>query len=152
MFFHSRSHSREFLGMIASDSHSRIVGMDFFHSLPFPELWEWIFFIPFPSRICHFTNGNHNGNWNIVRDIRFLIISLSSIFLATVHIGGGKLSKGASERLKSFVANSYAAKMSVIVIKIIMLLIVAVTMTRRGGIIKKGGCGYGQNSFSRQYF
>ena len=26
-------------------------------------------------------------------------------------------------------------------------------MTRRGGIIKKGGrCGYGQNSFSRQYF
>ena len=45
-FFHSRS--REFLGMIASDSHSRIVGMDFFHSLPVPELWEWIFFIPFP--------------------------------------------------------------------------------------------------------
>ena len=34
--------------MIASDSHSRIVGMDFFHSLPVPELWEWIFFIPFP--------------------------------------------------------------------------------------------------------
>ena len=48
MFFHSRSRSREFLGMIASDSHSRIVGMDFFHSLPVPELWEWIFFIPFP--------------------------------------------------------------------------------------------------------
>ena len=34
--------------MIASDSHSRIVGMDFFHSLPVPELREWIFFIPFP--------------------------------------------------------------------------------------------------------
>jgi len=48
MFFHSRSRSREFLGMIASDSHSRIVGMDFFHSLPVPEFWEWIFFIPFP--------------------------------------------------------------------------------------------------------
>ena len=48
MFFHSRSRSWEFLGMIASDSHSRIVGMDFFHSLPVPELWEWIFFIPFP--------------------------------------------------------------------------------------------------------
>ena len=47
-FFHSRSRSRVFLGMIASDSHSRIVGMDFFHSLPVPELWEWIFFIPFP--------------------------------------------------------------------------------------------------------
>ena len=48
IFFHSRSRSRVFLGMIASDSHSRIVGMDFFHSLPVPELWEWIFFIPFP--------------------------------------------------------------------------------------------------------
>ena len=48
MFFHSRSRSQEFLGMIASDSHSRIVGMDFFHSLPVPEFWEWIFFIPFP--------------------------------------------------------------------------------------------------------
>ena len=68
-------HSRAFLVMIASDSHSRFVGMDFFlpfpfpkfgnvffsfpsrsriegmdffHSLPVPELWEWIFFIPFP--------------------------------------------------------------------------------------------------------
>ena len=47
-FFHSRSRSREFLGMIASDSHSRIVGMDFFHSLTVPELWGWIFFIPSP--------------------------------------------------------------------------------------------------------
>ena len=55
MFFHSRSRSREFLGMIASDSHSRIVGMDFFHSLPVPELWEWIFFIPFP--FPNFGNG-----------------------------------------------------------------------------------------------
>ena len=48
MFFHSLSRSREFLGMIAPDSHSRIVGMEFFHSLPVPELWEWNFFIPFP--------------------------------------------------------------------------------------------------------
>ena len=29
-------------------SRSRIVGMDFFHSLPVPEVWEWIFVIPFP--------------------------------------------------------------------------------------------------------
>ena len=29
-------------------SRSRISGMDFFHSLPVPEFWEWIFFIPFP--------------------------------------------------------------------------------------------------------
>ena len=48
MFFHSRSRSREFLGMIASDSHSRIVGMDFFHSLPVPEFWEGVSFIPYP--------------------------------------------------------------------------------------------------------
>ena len=50
MFFHSRSRSPEFLGMLASDSHSRIVGMDFFHSLPVPEFWEWIFHsLPIPE-------------------------------------------------------------------------------------------------------
>merc|ERR1711994_1075025 len=69
------SHSRPFPRMEASDSLSRIMGMDFFipfpfpnfgnvffsfpsgsrimgmgfiHSLPVPELWEWIFFIPYP--------------------------------------------------------------------------------------------------------
>ena len=77
-FFHSRSRSLVFLGMIASDSCSRIVGMDlfysllvpkfwewifsfpnfgnvFFHSLPVPKFWEWIFFIPFP--FPNFGNG-----------------------------------------------------------------------------------------------
>ena len=47
--------------MEASDSLSRIMGIDFFipfpfpnfgngffYSLPVPEFWEWIFFIPFP--------------------------------------------------------------------------------------------------------
>merc|ERR1712116_111039 len=29
--------------------------MDFFHSLPVPELWEWVFSIPFP--FPNFTNG-----------------------------------------------------------------------------------------------
>ena len=29
--------------------------MDFFHSLPVPEFWEWIFFIPFP--FPNFGNG-----------------------------------------------------------------------------------------------
>ena len=29
-------------------SRSRIMGIVFFHSLPVPELWEWICFIPFP--------------------------------------------------------------------------------------------------------
>ena len=68
------SHSRPFPRMKASDSLCRIMGMDFFipfrfpnfgnvffsfpsrsqimgmffHFLPVPELWEWIFFIPFP--------------------------------------------------------------------------------------------------------
>ena len=79
--FHSRSRSRDFLGMIVSDSHSRIVGMfffisfpfpnfgnRFFHSLPIPEFWEcffpslpvpelgeWFFSIPFP--FSNFGNG-----------------------------------------------------------------------------------------------
>ena len=44
VFFHSRS--RVFLGMIASDSRSQIVGMDFFHSLS--PILEIDFFIPFP--------------------------------------------------------------------------------------------------------
>ena len=79
VFFHSRSRSQVFLGMIASDSLSRTMGMDFFipfpfpnfgnaffsfpspsqimgmlffHSLPLPKLWEWIFFIPFPFPNC----------------------------------------------------------------------------------------------------
>ena len=55
MFFHSRSRSREFLGMIASDSHSQIVGMDFFHSLPVPEFWECFF--PVPFLFPNFGNG-----------------------------------------------------------------------------------------------
>ena len=38
--FHSRSCYRVFLGRIASHSHSRIVGIDFFHSLPVLEFWE----------------------------------------------------------------------------------------------------------------
>ena len=51
MFFHSRSRSREFLGMIASDSHSRIVGMDFFIPFPFPNYGNGFFSFPSRSRI-----------------------------------------------------------------------------------------------------
>ena len=60
--FHSRS--RPFPGIIASDSRSRILGKfffipfpfpnfgnAFFHSLPVPEFWEWIFSFPSRSRI-----------------------------------------------------------------------------------------------------
>ena len=62
--FHSRSRSRPFPGIIASDSRSRILGTfffipfpfpnfgnAFFHSLPVPEFWEWIFSFPSRSRI-----------------------------------------------------------------------------------------------------
>ena len=61
------SHSRPFPRITASDSrsesecffsfssHSRILGMFFFHSLPVPKFWEWVFFIPFP--FPNFGNG-----------------------------------------------------------------------------------------------
>merc|ERR1711910_81136 len=58
------SRSRSFPRMEASDSRSRTLGMDFFipfpfpnfgnvffHSLPVPEFWEWIFSFPSRSRI-----------------------------------------------------------------------------------------------------
>ena len=78
-FFHSRSRSRVFLGMIASDSHSRNVGTDFFHSLP--EFWE-CFSIPWlgndfigplqqrwteqcASQSCR-TFSNKKYSWNVV--------------------------------------------------------------------------------------
>ena len=53
--FHSRSRFRPFLGIIASDSRSRILGMFFFHSLPVTEFQECFFFIPFP--FLNFENG-----------------------------------------------------------------------------------------------
>ena len=35
-------------GFSSFSSRSRIMGMGFFHSLPVPEFWECFFFIPFP--------------------------------------------------------------------------------------------------------
>ena len=74
VFFHSRSRSRVLPGMIASDSRSWNVGMDFFipfpfpnfgnrffHSLPVPELWEWKFFIPFPFPNWPFQSRESKG-------------------------------------------------------------------------------------------
>ena len=106
------SRSRPFPRIKAPDSSSRIMGMSFFipnpvsdfgnaffDSLPVPELWGCFFFIPFPSpncgndffsfpcrsRICHFTDGNQNRNWNTVRDTRLSIFSASSTFLTTTN-------------------------------------------------------------------
>ena len=105
------SRSLPFPRMKASDSLSRFMEMDFFipfpfpnfgnafffipfpfpnygncffHSLPVPELWEWIFSFPSHSRICYFTDGNQNGNWITVRDTRPPIFSASSTFLKTI--------------------------------------------------------------------
>ena len=81
MFFHSRS--REFLGMIASDSHSRIVGMDFFS---FPSRSRIVgmdffsfqhrsrtvgvdFFNPRRSRICPLTDGAIVTGIEILREM-----------------------------------------------------------------------------------
>ena len=63
-FFYSRSRSWVFLGMIATDSHSRIVGMDFFHCLPVPEFREWIFFIPFPFLNLLLLSHLHLNSYN----------------------------------------------------------------------------------------
>ena len=154
MFFHSRSRSQEFLGMIASDSHSRIVGMDFFHSLPVPELWEWIFSFPSRSRIMgmvffHSLPVSELWEWiflipfpfpNLLfhrreskRELDYCKRYQASNFFSFLYISQNnyieevnwaKMFK--SEWLKrqdillSFVANSFAAKMLVIVNKIIL--------------------------------
>ena len=47
-FFHSLPFPNFGNEFFSFPSRSRILGMDFFHSLPIPELWEWSFFIPFP--------------------------------------------------------------------------------------------------------
>ena len=106
------SRSRPFPRIKASDSHSLIMGMDFFIPFPFPNfgnffsfpspsrLWECLFSFPSrsrivgmdffsfppPSRICHFTDRNQNGNWNTVRDTRLPIFTASSAFLTTIYI------------------------------------------------------------------
>jgi len=126
MFFHSRSRSQEFLGMITSDSHSWIVGMDFFHSLPVPELWEWIFLIPFPFSNLLFHRRESKQELDRCKRYQasdffsFLYISQNNY---TEEVNWAKMFK--SEWLKrqdillSFVANSFAAKVLVIVNKII---------------------------------
>ena len=169
MFFHSRSRSREFLGMIASDSHSRIVGMDFFHSLPVPKLWEWIFSFPSRSRIVGmdffhslpvpefalFPDGNPNGNWNIVRDTSLPIFSASSTFLIKIYIEEVHWAMENSVWLKrqgillSFVANKLCCKGNSNRNRLVLM--VAVTTIRRWGIIKNSR-GYAWEHFGPKIF
>ena len=48
-------------GFFSFPFHSRILGMDFFHSLPVPELWEWIFSIPYPFPNWAFQSWESKG-------------------------------------------------------------------------------------------
>ena len=80
------SRSRPFPRMRASDSRSRIMGMYFFLPFLFPICGNGFFLFPSRSWIYHFTDGNHNGNWKIVRNIRLPIFLFSSTFLTTIYI------------------------------------------------------------------
>ena len=58
-FFHSLPVPEFWEWIFSFPSRSRISGMDFFHSLPVPEFREWIFSIPFP--FPNFGNGFFNS-------------------------------------------------------------------------------------------
>ena len=60
-FFHSLPVPEVREWIFSFPSHSRILGMDFFHSLPVPELWEWIFSIPFPFPNWPFQSRESKG-------------------------------------------------------------------------------------------
>ena len=101
------SRSRPFPRMKDSDSHSRIMGMDFFipfpfpncgnvffHSLPVLELWVWIIFIPFtlPHLPFHrrepWRESKYCKRYQTSNIFRFLYISYNNLYW------GGKLSLG----------------------------------------------------------
>ena len=108
-------------------SRSRTLGMGFFHSLPVPELWEWIFSFPSHSRICYFTYGNQNGELDYCK--RYLASNLFNILYISQNnhneeVNWAKMFKNEwlkrQDILLSFVANSFAAKVLIIVNKIIL--------------------------------
>ena len=84
------SRSRPFPRMKASNSRSRIMGMDFFIPFPFLKYGNGFFFIPFPfpncgngyssypghSRIFYFTDRKQSGNWITVRETRLPFLQL----------------------------------------------------------------------------
>ena len=101
--------------MIASDSHSQIMGMDFFIRFPFLNYENVFFSFPsrsrnmgiffsfpsssrivgmdfFHSRICYFTDENRNINWITVRDTRLPFFQLPLHFSKQLY-WGGKLSQ-----------------------------------------------------------
>ena len=102
-------------------------GNGFFHSLPVPELWEWIFLIPFPFPNLLFHRRESKRELDYCKRYQasnffsFLYISQNNYI---EEVNWAKMFK--SEWLKrqdillSFVANSFAAKVLVIVNKIIL--------------------------------
>ena len=73
-------------------SPSRIMGMVFFHSLPVPELWEWIFLIPFPFPNLLFHRRESKRELDYCNRYQASNFSASSTFLKTIILGG-KLSQ-----------------------------------------------------------
>ena len=130
-------------------SHSRTVGMDFFHSFSFPNL------------LFHRRESKQEFDYcERPHFFSFLYISQNN-YIEEVNL---KMFKNEwlkrQDILLSLVANSFAAKVLVIVKKIILFWFLfinsAITTTRRQGIIKNGGglgweC-WGQNSFSHHIF
>ena len=124
--FHSRS---RILGMLFFHSLPlpKLWEWFFFHSLPVPELWEWIFFIPFPFPNLLFHRRESKRELDYCKRYQasnffsFLYISQNNYI---EEVNWAKMFK--SEWLKrqdillSFVANSFAAKVLVIVNKIIL--------------------------------
>ena len=126
-FFHSPPVPELWIWVFSFPSRSRIVGMDFFHSLPVPELWNWIFLIPFPfpNLLFHRRESKRElyycKRYQASNFFSFLYISQSNYI---EEENWAKMFK--SEWLKrqdillSFVANSFAVKVLVIVNKIIL--------------------------------
>ena len=81
------SRSRPFPRMKASDSHSRIMGMDFFIAFPSPHCGNGFFSLPSHSRICYFTDGNQNGNWITERYTRLPFFQLPLHFSKQLYWG-----------------------------------------------------------------
>ena len=153
-------------GFFSFPSRSRIVGMDFFHSLPVPELWEWIFLIPFPFPNLLFHRQESKRELDYCKRYQasnffsFLYISQNN-YIEEVNWDVKSEWLKTQDILLSFVANSFAAKVLVIVNKIILFWFLFINSGRynnknTGDNIKNGGgwgweC-LGQNSFSRHIF
>ena len=62
-FFHSLPVPKIWEWIFSFPSRSRILGMDFFIPFPFPNFGNGNFSFPFCSRIDHFKVGNQKGIW-----------------------------------------------------------------------------------------